>query len=524
MASALAATEAGMSVALLEKDCLVGGGTALSAGGIWAGCNHLEKAANIPDSREDVLSYVRFVSGGAADDELLTTFVDVAPVALEFFDRCGVKMQLVPGFTDHYFPVAPGSTEKGRTIECEPVSIFELGEWGPKIRDSHIDPHRVGVNEFVTSGGLVNRKGRNDSLVAERNEKGIRTCGAALIVHFLKANLERGTSVFLETAVKRLWHDQDGVHGVDIADGRRIRAKRGVVLATGGWEGDPELAETFEGLPGICSAFPKAVSGDGLRLAWDAGAASAVIRNNLSLILGFFAPPKKSGQEAEFRHSQVRECACPHNIIVNARGMRFSDESYFQDTTVALREYDVWTRQFANLPSYLIFDQQYVENFAFCGSDPGVDPPDWVSRADTLEELARMFNISETGLRATIERFNGFAREGVDHDFHRGEKKWRQGNPDAIKAGSSLNRALGSIEKPPFYGVQMFPAPVVPSGGVRIDRNGQVRSAWGSPIPNLYAVGNVAAHLEFGIGYQAGFSLTSGMTFGYLCAEHMKQK
>jgi 3-oxosteroid 1-dehydrogenase len=523
LASAVAAAEAGLDVAVLEKDRLVGGGTALSAGGLWAGCNHIQRANGIADSRDAVIQYVRFVAGGEADEDVLATYVDSAPGALEFFERCGVKMQLVPSFPDHYYPLAPGSTEVGRMLEASPVSIAELGEWGSKLRDSHIDPHRVSIEEAVSSGGFVNRRNRNHALLAERNEKGIRTCGLALVVHLLREYLKRGGELFLNLGVDQLLRDAGGVTGVRTSDGREITATLAVVLATGGWEGDPEFAKTFEGMPGLRSAFPKCVSGDGVRLANDAGAAVALIRNNLAIILGFDVPAKTSEQEAEFRHSQVRECACPHNIIVNSEGARFADESYFPESTAALRRFDIWTRRHVNLPAFLIFDSQFVENFAFAGNEPGQIPPPWVERADSVEELARIIGISETGLRCTVEQFNRFARDGVDADFHRGEKRWKQANPAVIKTGNARNRSLGTIEKAPFYGVRMTPAPVVPSGGIRTNGHGQIVDAHGAPIPRLYGVGNVAAHLEFGVGYQAGLSLTSALTFGYLSIEHAKR-
>ena len=523
LASAVAAAEAGLKVAVFEKDRLLGGGTALSAGGLWAGCNHVQRAHGIFDSKDAVSQYLQFVGGGEADDDMLTMFVDVSPVALKFFDRCGVKLQLVPSFPDHYFPVAPGSTQGGRTLEASPVSIADLGEWGARLRDSHIDPHRVGVEEFVSSGGLVNRRNRDQALIDQRNERGIRTCGLALIVHLLKAYRSRGGPIYLEHGVERLLYDSSGVNGIRTSRGQHVSATRGVVLATGGWEGDAELAKIFEGLPGIRSAFPKCVSGDGARLACEVGAATALIRNNLAIILGFDVPPKSDQQETEFRHSQVRECACPHNIIVNSQGLRFADESYFPESTAALRRFDVWTRRHVNLPAFLIFDAQFVENFAFAGGEPGQAPPSWVARADSIGELASLLGISELGLTDTVQRFNGFACEGIDADFHRGEKHWKQANPDVIRTGNIRNRALGTIEKPPFYGLRMTPAPVVPSGGIRINRHGQVLGArHGAPIPGLYGVGNVAAHLEFGVGYQAGLSLTSALTFGYLSIEHAR--
>ena len=135
VSAALAATELGMQVAVFEKDQLIGGGTCLSYGGIWAGCNHVAKAAGIPNSREATLEYMRFVAGNSADDELMQAFVDNAPIAIEFFDHCGVAFQITHGLADHYYPVAPGSTADGRSFEPVPISTRELGEWGSKIRE-----------------------------------------------------------------------------------------------------------------------------------------------------------------------------------------------------------------------------------------------------------------------------------------------------------------------------------------------------------------------------------------------------
>ena len=386
-----------MSVAMLEKDHWIGGGTALSHGGLWAGCNHIARRAGIPDSREAVIEYMRFVAGGEADNELLMAYVDSAPVALEYFERCGVGIRLLPGFPDHYFPVAPGSTEVGRSLESVPVSLRDLGELGDRIRDSEIDPHRASVSEFISWGGIVNRKNRDHALVTKREQDKVRTCGAALIAHFLKGLLRHNTTPFLETAAEELLERNGAITGILTNTGRQVKGRYGVVLAAGGYEGDAEMTRSFEGLPGWHSPFPKAIAGDAFRLATEVGAASAFTRNNLAVMVGVPVPSKVKGHEPEFRLVQIFECQMPHTIIVNAQGKRFSDEAYFQDTIAALRHYDVWKREYPNLPCYMLFDSQYVENFAFCGNDIGTPPPEWVTQADTLEELAGLLGISKSG-------------------------------------------------------------------------------------------------------------------------------
>jgi 3-oxosteroid 1-dehydrogenase len=522
VAAALAAAESGLSVAILEKDSLIGGGTCLSYGGVWVGCNHIATAAKIPDSREAVLEYMRFVAGGAADDELMQTYVDQAPIAIEFFSRCGVEFQLTPGLADHYYPVAPGSTMTGRSIEPVPISTRVLGKWGDKIRDAFIDSRNLTVDEFTSWGGVVNYNNWDHALINERVANSVKANGPALIIHFVKGLLARSVPIFLDTPAEALLYEDGSVAGVRVHGEHQVRARKGVVLATGGWEGDAVLAREFEGVPEARSPFPRAVNGDGWRLACSAGASTAMVRNNLAIMLGFYVPPHGQASEPEFRLAQIMECQCPHTIIVNSRGERFSDESYFQDTVEAIRRYDIWSRTYVNSPSYLIFDSQYAEGFSFAGAPPGAEPPQWVSRGDTLDQLAVKLDVSSEGLMSSAARFNGFAREGIDHDFRRGEKKWSLSAREAIKGGNPLNRRLGTIEKPPFYGVRLFPGVFVSSGGVRTNRHGQAVDAYGGGIPKLYAVGNTSAHLEYGIGYQAGYSLTSGMTFGYLAVQHIR--
>ena len=519
VSTALAAAESGLSVALFEKDEMLGGGTGWAHGGIWVGCNHIGRAGGFKDSRKAVIDYLRFVGGGATDDAHIEAYADNAPVAIRYFERCGVKLQLTHGLPDHYYPVGPGSTADGRSIEPKPISLDELGEWKDLLRESRLDPPYLTVEEYVALGGSNNQKNWNHELVAERKKNNMRARGPALIAHFVKALMKRKVPIFNNTPVAGLIRVKDEIRGVRLADGTTVRAKMGVALATGGWENDPELTDHYEGLPGWSSMFPPSVNGDGLRLASDAGAGVGLIRNNLALFLGFNVP---TAREKEFRLSSIYEMLCPHTIVVNSAGERFADESYFQNVASALRRFDIWARKFPNLPCYLVFDSQYVENFAFSGGKLGATPPSWVKRATTLEKLAAQIGVPAKNLKKTVERFNGFARKGVDEDFHRGEKAWTLAKRTQLKSGNKKNRTLGTLEKGPYYAVQMHPSAFA-SGGVRVSTDGQVLNTRLAPISGLYGVGNVAVHAEYGIGYQAGYSLASGMTFGYLAVRHMKR-
>jgi len=296
------------------------------------------------------------------------------------------------------------------------------------------------------------------------------------------------------------------------------------VLATGGYDSNERLAEHLEGLPGWRSQFPETVAGDHLAMAGEIGAAARTIQNNLAIFLGFHVPKTKPDDNVLFRQASICELLCPHTIVVNADGRRFGDEGYFQEFAIRLREYDLVRRRHSNLPCFLIFDQQYADGFSFAYRRVGAPVPEWVARGESIEQLAGALSIEPRNLAATVERFNQFARTGKDQDFGPGKSKWSQGDTRVWKPTRAdetyLNPRLGTIRIPPFYGIELHPSAFV-SHGLVADRHAQVMHQRAKPIDGLYAVGNAAAHTEYGVGYQAGYSLSSAMTFGYIAARHM---
>jgi hypothetical protein len=202
---------------------------------------------------------------------------------------------------------------------------------------------------------------------------------------------------------------------------------------------------------------------------------------------------------------------------VNKYGQRFADETFFQGIVPQLRLFDPGRHEYPNLPAYLIFDAQYLKKYSFANRPIGTEVPKTVSRAGSVPELAAKLGIDHDQLEQTVRCFNGFVKAGADADFHRGENQWKLAT---AKGASSTNSSLGTIEEPPFYGVELHPAGGS-SVGLLADVRGQVIHQRRHPIPGLYASDNVAAATEQGIGYQAGLSLASSMTFSYLAVRHM---
>lgn len=523
VATALAARAAGLRPVLLEKADKLGGGTSFSMGGIWIGMNHLMLAAGYKDSRDDVLSYMRFVGAEETDDERLLAYVDRGPEALKFFEDLGIRFRISRGLTDHYFGVAPGSVAEGRCLNTDFIAATDLGNWQDSILAPRDTPIEVNSEELFNWGGIANINNWPKDILEERRRNKIRTRGVGVITHFVKQLLIRDVMIKRGTRALSLVTENGRVTGV-VTDKDRIAATRGVMLACGAYESNPAMAQAYEGLPGFLSMFPPTIDGDGMVMGAELGAQTRTIRNNLAVFLGFNIPGKHPGEEPLFRIVGISEMFCPHTMVVNRDGQRFADETYFQNMVPSLRRYDVKKHRHANLPCYLIFDQQYVDGFSFIDAPRGSEVPPWVSRAGSLEELAAKLKIDPTGLSSTVERFNGFARKGADEDFHRGEAAWCLAKKDIWKPTRPdekyISPTLGTLRIPPFYGVELHPS-VFASGGLVANASAQVINQRDAPIPGLYAAGNNAAHTEYGVGYQAGFSLGSGMTFGYLAARHM---
>jgi 3-oxosteroid 1-dehydrogenase len=513
LAAALALHEMGVKPLVLEKDNKIGGGTTESAGLIWIGDNHLARAAGYQDSKDEVTRYVRFLAGGEECEENFQAFYGRADEALAFFERCGLTFQLTRGIPDHYFGIAPGARAEGRTLEATLISGYDLGDWRERVRMPPI-PNYVTAEEMIGWGGQ-NREGKWDqALVRERKAKDMRGKGVGLICHLLKQLLARKVEVRTGVRVERLIVEDGRVTGVATGD-EDIAATRAVMLATGGYESNPALVADLDGWTNWVSQFPPALAGDGLTLATEVGAAFRRSRNNMQLFLGYAIPPATPSDEPRIQLAGIIELCSPHTMVVNRAGKRFADEAYFQGMVPALRLFDPVTHSYPNVPCYLIFDAQYAASYSFAGRPDGADIPDWVMRADTLPALAGKLGIDAQGLTQAAERFNSFVAAGRDTDFHRGERAWRMAQ-DARASGK--NQSLGTLTKPPFYGIELHPTGAG-SVGVLTNEWGQaLRQRDRRPIPGLYALGNTTARVEYGAGYQAGLTLASALTFGYLAA------
>jgi succinate dehydrogenase/fumarate reductase flavoprotein subunit len=207
---------------------------------------------------------------------------------------------------------------------------------------------------------------------------------------------------------------------------------------------------------------------------------------------------------------------------VNRKGKRFVNEAHnYNDMMKPFFNFDPVDYERPNLPAWLVFDQAYMDKYALQTYVPGMPIPKWVTSAESIEALATIIDVDAVGLADTIRRFNGFAVEGVDKDFRRGESVYDHfyGDP-----GHEPNPNLGEISKGPYYALQVFPGAIGTKGGAKVNARSQVLNVNGSPIEGLYAAGNVMAGIT-GPGYPgAGGTIGAAMTFGYIAGRDLAAK
>lgn len=511
--AALAGAALGMSTLLIEKDQLLGGGTADSLGTIWIPNNNLARAAGLADDFETAMIYARYVGGGQEVPENLEAYVREGTRVLDRLIALGVKLRLALGLPDYFAPHGPGSCKDGRRmVEPELIARGELGKFANGIRPSVHNVTGVAWSDSVKWGGFANRRNWPHDEVKARQDKGLLGCGEALIGHLVARMLAHGATIWTGRSTKRLIVENHAVTGLELDDGTVVRAKKGVIFGTGGYEGNPELVRRFEAIPDWMNPFAPGNTGDAVMLAADAGAGISRVSVNNSLFVGAAVP----GQEEAFFSVGLRGLPMPGAIAVNVTGKRFCDETQFQDVVMALQQYDRSARRHANLPAFMIFDDRFRQRYPVVNAPPGTPAHPSIPRSDTLEGLAKIIGVDGEGLVATVKQFNADVAEGRDSVFGRGKSAFSRNN-----AGDSqlkLNPQLAPVAEPPYYALRLRMGGVC-SAGLMTDPHARVLDVNGKPIKGLYACGNTAAPTFHGVGYQGGASIGAGMVFGWLAAE-----
>jgi 3-oxosteroid 1-dehydrogenase len=475
----LAAAVGGLEVIALEKRSVAGGSTGHSGGVAWIPNNNLMSAEGIVDSRENALTYLTRLAQGQADPSLLEAFVDAGPAMLEFVaanSPLSFRVSTIMGDNADYHPEWPGAVKKGRSIE--PITE-RAGLFGPEL----IEGLRQG---FEQAGGQIFLETPAQKLVMREREDGVR--------------------------------EVVGVEAVRNGEPIRIRARRGVQLAAGGFDWDMEMKRHFLRGPTTYTLGASGNDGDGIRMAMAAG---ADLRNmnevwGISVYRGEAEPLMEHRMGATLNAEIEKRSA--GSIVVNQRGERFQNEAADYDST--WRSYHTWENWgemgYRNLPAYILFDSKVRQNLKIAGMDASNELPDWVVEAPSLAELADKLGIDRQGLTRTVSRFNVYASELRDPDYHRGESSYdRYGQDDK-------GITLAPLDQAPFYGTEISPADLGTCGGARVNQHAQVLDPFGQPIPGLYASGNNAGVGSPGTSYGGGGgTIGPAMAFSFIAGRSL---
>jgi 3-oxosteroid 1-dehydrogenase len=507
LSAALAAAGLGAKVAVLEKTPWLGGTTAISGGTCWIPANHLAEQAGLPDSAEEAFGYLCAGGGDTINRPLLRRFSDEADRVLRFIETHS-PARFTLGKDGDYHSEIPGGKEIGRSVIPTPFDPASLGTWASRVRATSLP---LDIAEIY---GSLNWSAHAAHAPVQDPQREYWTRGRSLIGSLLAGCLAAGVRVLTEHRAIQLAADRGRVTGVlcEASAGMSIAARRGVVLTCGGFEWDAALTHAFLGASLEAPASPPSMEGDGLRMAMAMGASLD------SMSEAWWSPMLKiPGETYEGRpHSRmaVSQRLYPRSIIVNKAGERFMNEATsYHDAGGKLKTVDHSKGGPAHCPAWLIFDHKYRMKYGIASVGPHDPDPDWLRPYASLADLSQGASI-DPALLHTIRSFNRHAEEGRDPAFRRGE------NPYALSKGDRANdgalRTLGPINAPPYYAVRLYAGTIGTRGGPSVDESGRVLDVWGSPIPGLYAAGNVAAS-PTGLLYPgAGGTLGLALTFGHL--------
>ena len=539
MVAALTAAHQGLSTVVVEKAAHYGGSTARSGGGVWIPNNEILQRDGVTDTADEARKYLHAIIGDVVPAEKIDTYLDRSPEMLSFvLKNSPLKLCWVPGYSD-YYPETAGGKATGRSVEPKPFNAKKLG---PDEKGLEPPYGKVPMNMVVLQQDYVrlNQLKRHPRGVLRSLKVGVRSVwanatgknlvgmGRALIAPLRIGLQKAGVPVLLNTALTDLYVEDGAVRGIYVrADGapesaepQLIRARKGVILGSGGFEHNQEMRTKYQRQP-ITTEWTvgaKANTGDGILAAEKLGAALELMEDS------WWGPTVPLVDAPWFALSERNS---PGSIIVNLAAKRFMNESmpYVEACHHMYGgEYGQGPGPGENVPAWLIFDQQYRDRYIFAGLQPGQRiPKKWlesgvVVKADPLTELAEQTGLAADALNATIARFNGFAATGVDEDFHRGESAYDRYYGDPT---NKPNPNLGAIEHGPFYAAKMVPGDLGTKGGIRTDVHGRALRDDNSVIDGLYAAGNVSSPVMGHTYPGPGGTIGPAMTFGYLAALHL---
>ena len=541
MTAALTANASGLDALVVEKSSHFGGSTALSGGGIWVPGAPAQRRAGYAPDPDGVVEYLRLITDGLVSEARLRQYVESSPHMLEFLEGLSPWLEFVwkPGYAD-YYPELPGGSELGSTINVPPIDLRKLGDDEEKLlKPLALAPKGIWLGpEELRSFYRIRQSWAGKGVLLKLISRMVRArlfgeriaaIGQSLAARLRLAMRERGIPLWLDSPMAELLTDADGsVTGALVErDGskQRIGARRGVIVASGGF--DHDLAWRKEHQPVVDQDWSfgnPASMGDGIRAGERVGAATELLDE-----AWWFPAIQWPDGRMQF---MLNERMMPAQFIVNGEGKRFINEAApYMDFGHAM--IDGQKSGVTHIPCWLITDHRSFNRYVVGGHLPIPKVP-WapvptgrkvplawlesgvVKAAMGWDELARKIDVPADQLRETATRFDELARKGHDDDFNRGDSVY-----DNYYGDPTLpNPNLYPLGDPPYYAFRIVLGDLGTSGGLLTDEYARVLRPDGSVVPGLYAVGNTSAAV-MGRSYAgAGATIGPAMTFGFVAAKH----
>ncbi len=541
MTAAIRAHDLGMDTLLIEKAPVYGGSTAWSGGVIWVPDNTCMSALGMQDSQEEGLAYLEKITEGKANSAQLRAYVAEAPRMMKYLEQnTYLQFISIEDYPD-YYPELKGGKFGGRS--CEPKR-FDALRLGDEFNKQNLHEYSYYIFGFLTTLAREGKPMMKGSLAGYglllwetltylfniparlRGRRNTRlTLGGAIVARARLSLMDRKVPLWLNTSLIELITEEGKVVGVLVEkDGKlmRIQARRGVLLAMGGFEQNEALREKYQQAPtgNAWTAGAKSNTGDAIAIGEKIGA-------DLGLMDDAWWSPVFKIPEDGYLRLVIFEKNLPGGIIVNKKGARFMNEAApYNDIGKAIYAAH---QQSPCIPAYLVFDRTYRNKYPVGKVFPGRNQPDWMvpkylknwmQKDKTLSGLAKKIGVDAEGLLHTVDRFNEYARAGIDADFHRGESA-QDRYYTLLSEGP--NPSLAPLERGPYYAVPVWPGDLGTKGGLKTDEKARVISKQGDVVEGLYATGNCTA-VVMGHTYPgAGGTIGPSMTFGFIAAEHAAQ-
>ncbi len=543
MTTALVAALEGLQPLIIEKSTKVGGTAATSAGSIWIPGNRQSREAGYQDTADDAARYMDALVGAPDITGIRTAYLTTGPKVVDYlhektdvyFVPCGKHPDYrdMDGAAVYGRALVPAMFDGrllGKDFERVRPPIPEFLVLGGMMAGKEDIPRLIGrfksVSNFCYSGRLFLRY-VTDRLRFSRGTRVVM--GNALVSRLFYSLKKRNVPILFEAKAVELMREGNKIVGALIEhDGRRLRIKahKGVVIATGGYGHNEALRKRF--MPAPTPPFSLACTsntGDGIELGMQSGGTVAPEKQGPG---AFWTPvsvtQRNNGEKGVYPHLSL-DRAKPGLIAVNGAGNRFVNEAdSYHDFVQAMFESNKTTPTF---PAYLICESSFVARYGLGNVYPGTtnlkpfEHSGYLATAETIGKLAEKLNLDANSLSQTINRYNMLAESGHDTDFGKGDTELNRFNGDA---NQKPNPCLAPIKKGPFVALAVWPAEIGTSTGLETNIDGQVLDNQGTPLTGLYACGNDMASIMVGTYPGPGTTLGPALTFGYRVAMHAAGK